>query len=238
MTDKRESMIHQVLEAIRQTSAHYGLWLAESVHQVGLQAALEAEKEAGDRLTSILEHRMCRIFGRESRDDLFSGVDAETLASLVKSLHSSWLAADGVWFQAIESRCGMDDAKRVNDTCWTRFAPLEAHRIKAFLNLPENGGLEALKHALAHRMYAHINTWEIVEETDTSFIFRMNKCRVQTARKRKGMDDYPCKSGGCVEYRGFAREIDPRIVTQCIACPPDDHPNEWYCAWKCTLNTR
>jgi hypothetical protein len=49
------------------------------------------------------------------------------------------------------------------------------------------------------------------------------------------MDDYPCKSGGKVEYRGFAHEIDPRIVTTCIGCPPDEHPKEWYCAWKFVL---
>jgi hypothetical protein len=126
----------------------------------------------------------------------------------------------------------MDDAKRVNDTCWMRFSPLEAHRIKTILGLPDQPGLEGLKKALAQRMYAHINTWEIVEETPASFVFRMNKCRVQTARNRKGMPDYPCKSGGKVEYRGFAREIDPRIQTTCIGCPPDEHPKEWYCAWR------
>jgi len=232
MNDERHKLIQQMLEAIRQTSAHYGLWLAESVHQVGLETALEAEQEAGDRLTGILEHRLCRVFGKKSMEEICAGMDDDTLSDLVKSLHTSWLAADGVWFQAIESRCGMNDAKRVNDTCWSRFAPLEAKRIKALFDLPENGGLEALKLALSKRMYAHINTWEIVEETETSFIFRMNKCRVQTARNRKGLDDYPCKSGGQVEYTSFAREIDPRIVTECIGCPPDPHPKEWYCAWR------
>jgi hypothetical protein len=202
------------------------------VHQVGLETALDAEHEAGDRLQSILEQRMCRVWGKTSRNELFAGIKEQTLKDLVASLYSSWLAADGVWFQAVESRCGMDDAKRVNDTCWMRFAPLEARRIKTILGLPQNPGLEGLKKALALRMYAHINTWEIVQATDTSFVFRMNKCRVQTARKRKGMDDYPCKSGGKVEYRGFAREIDSRIRTRCIGCPPDEHPKEWYCAWK------
>ncbi|MDD2220316.1 MAG: DUF6125 family protein [Desulfoplanes sp.] len=235
MTQERSVLISQVVEALRLTASHYGLWLAESVHQVGLETALEAEREAGDRLQGILEHRLCKILKRESKEDLFSDMDEDTLENLVESLHSSWLAADGVWFQAIESRCGMDDAKRANDTCWTRFAPLEAHRIKALLDIGENGGLEALKRALAHRMYAHINTWEIVEETATSFVFRVNKCRVQLARKRKKMDDYPCKSGGKVEYRGFAHEIDPRIVTTCIGCPPHEHPQEWSCARKFLL---
>jgi hypothetical protein len=47
--------------------------------------------------------------------------------------------------------------------------------------------------------------------------------------------DYPCKSAGLVEYRAFAETIDSRIRTGCIACPPDAHPEEWFCAWRFTL---
>ena len=66
-------------------------------------------------------------------------------------------------------------------------------------------------------------------------IFEMNECRVQTARIRKGLEDYPCKSVGMVEYPAFARTIDPRLVTECLGCPPDPHPKEWFCAWRFTL---
>ncbi|MCD4774238.1 MAG: DUF6125 family protein [Bacteroidales bacterium] len=41
-----------------------------------------------------------------------------------------------------------------------------------------------------------------------------------------------CKSGGLVEYTSFAEAIDPRIKTECIGCPPDAHPDEWFCAWR------
>jgi hypothetical protein len=26
--------------------------------------------------------------------------------------------------------------------------------------------------------------------------------------------------------------IDPRIATRCLACPPDPHPEEFWCAWE------
>ncbi len=63
----------------------------------------------------------------------------------------------------------------------------------------------------------------------------MMDCRVQSARKRKKLDDYPCKSAGLVEYTTFAETIDSRIHTECIACPPDKHPDDWYCSWRFTI---
>ena len=58
---------------------------------------------------------------------------------------------------------------------------------------------------------------------------------VSVGRQRKGLADYPCKSAGMVEYPFFARAIDPRIRTECVGCPPDPHPQGWFCAWKFTL---
>ncbi|MGD8555326.1 MAG: DUF6125 family protein, partial [Anaerolineales bacterium] len=55
------------------------------------------------------------------------------------------------------------------------------------------------------------------------------------ARHRKGLPDFPCKQVGLVEYAGFASTIDPRIQTRCIACPPDPHPDSFWCAWEFTL---
>lgn len=235
MTDKREEKGAALAEVIRQLSAHYGLWLAETVHQLGLDTALTAEQEAGDRLTAILAGKVGRAVGREP-EALLDGLDPETTDRVIQAVRTGWLAADGVWFQAVEKASGMDAAKRVNDTCWTRFAPLEARRAKARLGLPDRGGIPALKAAMASRMYCHLNEWEFVEETENSVVFRMTNCRVQTARKRKGLDDYPCKSGGITEYTSFSREIDDRFECECVACPPDPHPEAWACAWRFTLN--
>jgi len=56
---------------------------------------------------------------------------------------------------------------------------------KRILNLPEQAGLEGLKQALQFRLYAFINKQSITDETPDSFVFRMNDCRVQSARKEK-----------------------------------------------------
>ena len=97
------------------------------------------------------------------------------------------------------------------------------------------GGIPALAKALGKRLYALINRQEIVEQTDTRLVFRMNDCRVQSTRHRKGLPDFPCKPVGIIEYREFAKTIDPRIETRCLSCPPDPHPEGWFCAWEFLL---
>jgi hypothetical protein len=217
---------------------HHAMWFGEVQHQYGREKALEVMKEAYAKSSGIQLNRLAKTLGFEMKDNIpvpLLDLPEEKLNELIEGVAVNWLANDGVWFQAVEFKHGLFDAKRCNDTCWGHFSPFEAWSIRNFLNLPENPGLEGLKTALQFRLYATINKQSIVEETSTSFVFRMNECRVQNARKRKGLEDYPCKSGGLVEYTTFAQAIDPRIRTECISCPPDSHPGEYYCAWRFSL---
>ena len=156
----------------------------------------------------------------------------EELLELIKDAAKNWLAHDGLWFQVAEKNYGMDAAIEMDRQAWELFTVIEAKRIMKRLNMEPGGGIPALIQALNFRLYAHINIQEVVEVSDNRCVFRMNNCRVQDARKLKGLDDFPCKSVGIVEYSLFAQTIDPRIETACIACPPDQHPPEWYCAWE------
>ena len=159
----------------------------------------------------------------------------EELVKIIVDDAKNWLAHDGLWFQAIERRYGMDAAVDADIEAWRYFTVIEAKRIMARLEMEPGGGIPALVECLKHRFYARLNLQESIEQTDTRVVFRMLDCRVQSARKRKGLADHPCKSVGVVEYGEFAKAIDPRISTRCIACPPDPHPEEFWCAWEFTL---
>ena len=156
----------------------------------------------------------------------------EQLVGMLDDFAKNWLAHDGLWFQAVENDHGMEAAIKCDTTAWAKFTVIEAKRIMKRHNIEEDSGLEGLKKALDFRLYSRLNVQSIINETSSSFEFRMNDCRVQSARKRKGLDDFPCKSVGLVEYAEFAKTIDQRIKTECIACPPDEHPADFYCAWK------
>lgn len=139
------------------------------------------------------------------------------------------------WFQAVEKHYGLEKAMELDIEQWKRFTVIEAKRIMKRFNIPNNGGIPALIKALKYRVYANINKQEIIEVTDKKCIFRMVDCRVQSARKRKELPDFPCKPVGLVEYIIFAKTIDPRINTRCICCPPEKHPSHYFCSWEFSI---
>jgi hypothetical protein len=227
-----------IMDLFHRIVVHYGLWFAENIHQFGMEKAIENLFNARDKSLAIQMKRLAQVLNFNQTDAIpnaLAALERPKKLELARAVAINWLANDGVWFQAVEFSQGMFDAKRANDTCWTRFSPMEAHSIRRFLNLGEKPGLKGLEQALNFRLYALVNTQTTVHESQNSLAFYMNECRVQAARKRKGLDDYPCKSGGMAEYPSFAKAIDPRIETQCIGCPPDAHPKEWFCAWRFTI---
>jgi hypothetical protein len=147
----------------------------------------------------------------------------------------NWLAMDGLWFQAVEQACGMDTALALDRHVWQQFAVIEARRIKERLALPEKGGLDALEIAFKNRLVSLINKLEILHPDEKILIVTLKTCRVQAARKRKGMPQFACRTVGLVEFPVFARTIDARIVTTCLSCPPETLPGTPYCSWKFTL---
>ncbi|MDF2955419.1 MAG: hypothetical protein OD815_001035 [Candidatus Alkanophagales archaeon MCA70_species_2] len=236
----KKELICLVSDAVRAIVTHYGLWFMEAEHQlVDLDRAIELEEEVWKNVISSLLTRVARRFGMKLVDgvpETLANMSKEELIKLLEDVAKSWLACDGFWFQAVERKYGMDTAKRINDGCWARFSYIEAKRIKKRLNLPERGGIAALRQALNLRQYARINRQETIDMGENKIVFRMNECRVQTARRQKGLPEYPCKSAGIVEYSRFAEGIDPRIKTRCVACPPDPHPEDWWCAWEFELD--
>jgi len=160
----------------------------------------------------------------------------EELIELLKDSAKNWLAHDGLWFQAVEKEYGIDASIRLDAEAWEKFTVIEAKRIMERHNIKAGGGIPALIKALDFRLYAYLNKQEVIEVNENRCVFRMNKCRVQEARKRKNLPDFPCKPVGMVEYTDFAGTIDPRIKTRCICCPPNKHPDEYWCAWEFSID--
>jgi hypothetical protein len=147
----------------------------------------------------------------------------------------NWLTLDGLWFRAVESRYGIETAIDLDKEVWETYTVIEARRIMKRLGIESGGGIPALIQCLKFRLYVHINDQVVTEVSETRCVFRMKSCRVQEARKRQALFDFPCKPVGFIEYSLFAKTIDPRLKTRCLVCPPDPHPDDVWCAWEFTL---
>lgn len=169
------------------------------------------------------------------KESALRSLSKEELIELIGIYSKNWLAMDGVWFQSIERKFGMEEAMYHDEEAWRRFTVIEAKRIKAFLNLSEKAGLEGLSRALSLRFYANINQDEIIFSGNT-LTYRVLECRVQSARERKNMGFHPCRPVGIIEYSEFAKVIDPRISCECLSCYPQIEDASCCCAWRFTLD--
>ena len=159
----------------------------------------------------------------------------EELLGYITNLVKNWAAIDGLWFRAVERAYGMDAALRMDGEVWTRYAAIEADRLKRMLNLPKNGGVKALIQALKFRNHASLNKYTIAQTAENKVVFQMNECRQQVGRKRKNLPPHPCKEPGYLEYSSFASAIDSRFKTSCVCCPPDETPEGVWCSWEFEL---
>lgn len=158
----------------------------------------------------------------------------EQLLKLIEIYSKNWLAMDGVWFQSVEKNFGMEEAMEHDCNIWSKFTVIEAKKIKKFLGLPDRAGIEGLQKAMQLRLYANINEDEIICKGNV-LIYRTLDCRVQNARKRKGLAFHPCKAVGLIEYTGFAKTIDDRFECEALSCYPDVRDISCNCSWKFTL---
>jgi predicted transcriptional regulator len=177
---------------------------------------------------------MYNDFRKEARMTDIALLSDTELRAWLEDAAKLWLAHDGLWFQAVEDRHGMEEAIRCDTEAWRKFSPLEAGRIRSRLKLPEPCALEDLAKALQARLYALLNEGEAKLEAGR-LTYTMKSCRVQEARKRRGLPDFPCTSVGIVEYSTFAETLNPKIQTRCLACPPDGRAAGGWCAWEFTL---
>lgn len=167
----------------------------------------------------------------------FDTMTRDELLAALEMFAKNWLAHDGCWFLAAEERFGMETAIELDARSWARFAAVEARRIMATFQIPPEGGLPALEKALGLRLYSVVNAQRIEWSEDRACLrFYMDECRVQQARRRKRLPDFPCKPVGKVEFETFAKTVDPRIETRCLHCPPDASGGR-YCGWEFTLSS-
>ena len=149
----KKALIESIFDSLHLITIHYGIWFRETEHQLGLDKAIEADDIAWKRILPLILDRVTKRLKIPTEDNIpesLTNATKEDLVELLADMGKNWLTTDGSWFQAVEQNFDyeMYNAKRINDSCWARFSYIEAKRIMKRLDLPENGGLTALREAL------------------------------------------------------------------------------------------
>ena len=56
------------------------------------------------------------------KNELLQSLPKEKLIQLIEDYSKNWLAMDGVWFQSVEQKLGMDEAMYHDAEAWRRFS--------------------------------------------------------------------------------------------------------------------
>jgi hypothetical protein len=174
------------------------------------------------------------ILSEEQDRDMLSSVFKEKLLDLFfLHIRNLW-RVDGLYFLGIEEKFGTNAATEIDAQCWKLMGKLEARELKEVLEIKESD-TSSLLNLLRNTSWALYQTKKEVDVTKRSVVFRVNECRVQEARIRKGLDVFPCKQVRYGYLKSFAEEVNPEIEVACRSCPPDRKIEDAWCEWEFKL---
>lgn len=123
-TLNQEELVLLVFDFAHRLLVHHTLWFREVEHQLGFKRALRVMDRAWEKTRRNLVQRLsltCGFAETEGVPDYLRQLPRSQALALLDDLAKSWLAQDGLWFQAVEKDYGMQEAKRCNDSTWAYF---------------------------------------------------------------------------------------------------------------------
>ena len=116
-------------------------------------------------------------------------------------------------------------------------ASIEAKRLRKTMGL--NGkGVAGVIEALRLTGWSLDLEHKVIRRGGYEAAFINHDCRVQNTRVSRGLGVFACKPVRLGYLDQFVKEIDPDVMVECVACPPDRLADDDWCHWRFSPKNR
>ena len=151
--------------------------------------------------------------GREADREKLLEMPKEMLVELLFMQMRNLWTVDGLYFLGIEEQFGSENASEIDRKVWEIMGKIEARRLKEILGVKGDDIPTIMETLRATSWSLDLEDKQIIVKKDGGMFRNMN-CRVQLAREKIGLGEFPCRMVRWGYLKNFVKEFKEDVEVE------------------------